>query len=58
MGNPFLTIYGPGRYLNPRASGMIVFGGGNTNGTIFNDVYTLNLVSLEWTKVSLQGRLG
>ena len=32
MGNPFLTIYGPGRYLNPRASGMIVFGGGGSSG--------------------------
>ncbi len=32
MRNLFSTMFGPGRYLNPRASGMIVFGGGGSSG--------------------------
>lgn len=32
MRNLFSTMFGPGRYLNPRTSGMIVFGGGGSSG--------------------------
>ena len=32
MRNLFSTMFGPGRYLNPRASGIIVFGGGGGGG--------------------------